>query len=70
MERENTKPQKGEHARERGGRETTTNGGKSLVLGYEVDRPSEFFIKTSNAMEYTELDIQNIEAPITNDLII
>ena len=35
---------------------------KIRVLGSKIDRPSNFFIKTSNAAEYIELDIQNIEA--------
>ena len=42
----------------------------SLVLGFEVVKYSKILIKTSNAMEYIELDIQNIEAPKTYDSII
>ena len=41
-----------------------------LVLGFEVDKPSKFFIKTSNVAEYIEWNIQNIEAPIIDDPII
>ena len=33
------------------------------MLGSEVDKSSEILIITLNAMEYGELDIQNIEAP-------
>ena len=40
------------------------------MLGSEVDKHSQKLIKTSNAEEYIELDIQNIEAPSTNDHII
>ena len=36
---------------------------KSLyMLGYEADKLSEFFMKTSNAAEYIKSDIQNIKA--------
>ena len=41
-----------------------------LVLGFKVDKPSEFLIKTSNALEYIELNIKSIEAPIIDDFII
>ena len=30
------------------------------MLGFEVDKPSDFFIKTLNAVEYIESDIENI----------
>ena len=40
------------------------------LFGVEVDKPSEFFIKTSHTMEYIKSDIQNIEALRTNDHII
>ena len=40
------------------------------LLGFEVDKPSKFSIKTLSAMEYIESDIQNIEAPRTDDHII
>ena len=40
------------------------------LLGFEVDKPFKILIKTSNATEYIELDIQNIEAPRTDDPII
>ena len=41
-----------------------------VLLCSEVDKPSEFFIKTSNAEEYIEWDIQKIEAPrIENHII-
>ena len=33
----------------------------SWVMGSEVDKLSKNFIKTSNAVEYIESDIQNIE---------
>ena len=36
---------------------------KQILLGFEVDKPSKFFIKISNAMESIESDIQNIKAP-------
>ena len=42
----------------------------SFLLGFEVDKPSEILIKTLNAREYIESDIQNIEAPRIDDLII
>ena len=35
-----------------------------------VDKPSEILIKISNTTELIELDIQNIQAPRTNDPII
>ena len=41
-----------------------------LFLGSEVDRRSEFSIKTSNTMKYMKSDIQNIEAPRIDDPII
>ena len=40
-----------------------------LFFGSEVDKPSEFLMKTSNVMEYITLDIQNIEAPRIYDPI-
>ena len=40
------------------------------LLGSEVDKPSEILIKTSNASEYSESDIQNIKAPRKYELII
>ena len=40
------------------------------VLGSKVDKPSEFLIKTLNAAEYIESDIQNIEAPRIDNPII
>ena len=40
------------------------------LMGYEVDKPSKFLTKTSNAAEYIESDIQNIKAPRPNDTII
>ena len=42
---------------------------KSLLCS-KVDKPFNFFIKTSNAMEFIESDIQNIEVPRTYDLVI
>ena len=41
-----------------------------FMLGFDVDKLSKFFIKTSNAAEYIELDIQNIKAPRIDDPII
>ena len=41
-----------------------------LLLGYEVDKPSTILIEIWNAMEYIELNIQNIEAPRTYNPII
>ena len=41
-----------------------------IMLGYEVDKPSKILIKISNAIDYIELDIQNIETPIIDHLII
>ena len=40
------------------------------VLCFEVDKISKILIKTLNAKEYIELDIQNTEAPRTYDTII
>ena len=40
------------------------------MLGSEVDKPSKLLIKTLNAVEYIELDIQNTEPPRTDDPII
>ena len=37
---------------------------------YEVNKLSKFSIKTLNAVEYIELDIQNNEALVIDDLII
>ena len=39
-------------------------------LGSKVDKPSKILIKTSSAMEYIELDIQNIKATRLDDRII
>ena len=41
-----------------------------MVLGYEVDKNFEILIKTLNAAELIESDIQNIEAPRIDDPII
>ena len=41
-----------------------------IFLCFEVDKPSEIFIKTSNATEYIKSDIQNIKAPRKDDPII
>ena len=42
-----------------------------MVSGYEVDKPSKFFfIKTSNAVDYIKLNIQNIETPRIGNHII
>ena len=40
------------------------------MLGSKVDKLSKISIKTSNIVEYIELDIQKIEAPRKNDQII
>ena len=40
------------------------------LLNSEVDKPYDVFIKTSNAAEYIELDIQKIEAPRIDDPLI
>ena len=40
------------------------------MLVSEVDKPTKMLIKTSNAMEYIELDIQNTELPRINVPII
>ena len=40
------------------------------MLGSEVDKSFEILIKTSNAVEYIESDIQTIEAPRTDDPIV
>ena len=40
------------------------------MLGFEIDNFMKFFIKTSNTTEFIESDIQNIEAPRTDDPII
>ena len=39
-------------------------------MGSEVDNFLKNFIKTSNAVEFIESGIQNIEAPRTDDPII
>ena len=39
-------------------------------MGYEVDKPFEFFIETSKVAECIKSDIKNIEAPRTDDPII
>ena len=41
-----------------------------MVLGSEVDKLYEILIKTSNAAEYIESDIQNIEVPRIDDHMI
>ena len=41
-----------------------------VLLRSEVDKPSKILIKTLNAAEYIELDIQNIQTPRTYDRII
>ena len=41
-----------------------------IFLGSEVDELSKILIKTSSAEENIESNIQNIEAPRTDDLII
>ena len=43
---------------------------ESLLLGFEVDNFMKFFIKTSNAVEFIESDIQIIEAPRIDDPIV
>ena len=40
------------------------------MLGSKVDKLSKFLIKTSNATKYMESDIQDNEAPRTDDHII
>ena len=40
------------------------------MLGSEINKPFIFFIKTMNAVEYIELDVQNIEALRIDDPII
>ena len=40
------------------------------LLGSEVDKLSKILIKISNVAEYIELDIQTIDAPRKDDLII
>ena len=42
----------------------------NFLLGSDVDNLSIFFIKTSNAKENIESDIQNIKPPRTNGPII
>ena len=41
-----------------------------ILLDFEVDKRSKFFIKTSNTIEYIESDVQNIEASSIDDPII
>ena len=48
----------------------STNLATNFLIGFEVDKPSKIFIKTSNVIEYVELDFQNIKALRTDDLII
>ena len=40
------------------------------MLGYEVEKSCKMLIKTSSTVEYIKSDIQNIETPRRNDLII
>ena len=40
------------------------------MLGFEVDKPSKVVIKTSSPVKLIKLNIQNIEAPRTDDPII
>ena len=40
------------------------------LLSFEVNKPSKILIKTSNAKEYIDSDIQNIKVPKIDDLII
>ena len=40
------------------------------MLGSKADKLSKFLIKTSNAAKFIESDIQNLETPRTDDLII
>ena len=40
------------------------------LQGSEIDKSYDFFIKTSNESECIESDIQNIETPRIDDLII
>ena len=42
-------------------------GEEERVLGSEVNKPSEFFVKMTNIIEYIESDIQNIEVLRTDD---
>ena len=44
--------------------------GESYLFGFEVNKPFKILIKTSNATECIEYDIQNIGAPRTDDHII
>ena len=41
-----------------------------ILLGSEVDKPSNILIKISSIAEYIESDIQNIEASKIDDPII
>ena len=38
-------------------------------MGSEIDKLSKILIKTSNAAEFIESDIQNVEAPIDDPII-
>ena len=60
-------PMERERERERE-RELAANRGP--LLRYEVDKPSKILIKISSTMKDIELNIQNIEAPRRDDLII
>ena len=42
----------------------------NFVLGFKVNKPSKILIKTSSSIEYIKLDIQTIETPRIDDLII
>ena len=44
--------------------------GMGIVLWSEVYKPYEILIKTLNALEYIESDVQNIAAPRPDDPII
>ena len=48
----------------------TTNEAKKGLLGSKADKLFKISIKTSNVAEFIESDIQNIEAPRTDDHII
>ena len=48
----------------------STTSWMQKLLGSDVDKLSKILIKTSNAAEFIESDIQNIEAPRTDDPII
>ena len=58
---------KGENKRGKGEATKVSLSSRFSLLSPEVDQPSNFFIKTSNAAEYIESNIQKIETSRIDD---